>query len=169
MKFILIDRITRIEPPTRIVATKSLSLAEEYLADHFPTFPVMPGVLMLEALVQAASWLVRVVQDFRHSVVVLGEARNVNYKSFVSPGKTLEVTAEALNIGEAQSEFRASGHCGGQEIVKARLWLRHYNLADHHAGMAEIDEKLVSDARRRFELLGGPAACSHQPATAGGH
>src|SRR5262249_5360494 len=89
MKFILLDRITALEPGKRIVPDKALSLAEEYLADHFPTFPVMPGVLMLEALVQSASWLVRATTDFSHSIVVLAEARNVTYKSFVSPGRRL--------------------------------------------------------------------------------
>jgi len=50
MYFSLIDKIDTLEPGKRIAATKSLSLAEEYLRDHFPNFPVMPGVLMLEAL-----------------------------------------------------------------------------------------------------------------------
>ena len=59
MKFILIDRISVLERGQRIVAHKALSLAEEYLADHFPAFPVIPGVLMLEAMVQASAWLVR--------------------------------------------------------------------------------------------------------------
>ncbi len=58
MKFLLVDRIESIQPGQRIVTTKALTLAEEYLADHFPAFPVMPGVLMLEALVQSAAWLV---------------------------------------------------------------------------------------------------------------
>jgi len=77
MYFSLIDKIDSLEPGKRIVATKSLSLAEEYLQDHFPNFPVMPGVLMLEALTQASAWLIRVSEDFSHSIVVLKEARNV--------------------------------------------------------------------------------------------
>src|SRR5438093_1160855 len=109
MKFILIDRILVLEPPNRIVACKALTLAEEYLADHFPTFPVMPGVLMLEAMVQSAAWLVRATQDFAHSMVVLEEAKNINYKSFVSPGRTLEVSVEAISIAERNSEFQAAG------------------------------------------------------------
>jgi 3-hydroxyacyl-[acyl-carrier-protein] dehydratase len=158
MKFILVDRIIVLEPPKRIVAAKSLSLAEEYLADHFPTFPVMPGVLMLEAMVQSAAWLVRVAQGFTHSVIVLEEAKNISYKSFVPPGRTLEVTAEAVALGERSSEFKAFGRCEEEEIVKARLRLRHYNLAETDSGLADIDRRLVSDLRRKFELLGGPSA-----------
>ena len=56
MKFNLIDKVESITDE-KIVAVKYVSLAEEYLADHFPTFPVLPGVMMLEALTQAAGWL----------------------------------------------------------------------------------------------------------------
>ncbi len=166
MKFILVDRILTLEPPTRIVTRKALTLAEEYLADHFPTFPVMPGVLMLEAMVQSAAWLIRATQDFAQSMVVLEEAKNINYKSFVAPGQTLEVTVEAIEIGERKSEFKAAGRSGDDEMVKARLWLRHYNLSDAHATMSDIDEKLIEGAKRTFELLGGPAAMKPAPALA---
>ncbi|MBN2562759.1 MAG: beta-hydroxyacyl-ACP dehydratase [Phycisphaerae bacterium] len=158
MKFILLDRIIALEPGSRIVASKSLTLAEEYLGDHFPTFPVMPGVLMLEGMVQAASWLVRVTEGFSHSMIVLEEARNISYKSFVTPGRTLDVTVDAIRIEDGGSEFKAVGRCGGDEVVKARLKLRHYNLAERNKGLADTDRRLVSDARRRFELLGGPLA-----------
>lgn len=168
MRFILVDRILTLQPPTRVVAVKALTLAEEYLADHFPAFPVMPGVLMLEAMVQSAAWLVRATQDFAHSMVVLEEAKNISYKSFVPPGRTLEVTAEAVRIEERSSEFKAFGRCGEEEILKARFRLRHYNLAETDVALADLDTKLVSDLRRRFELLGGPAALNAALAPAGG-
>lgn len=159
MKFILVDRITSIEPWSRITATKSLSLAEEYLGDHFPAFPVMPGVLMLEAMVQTAAWLVRAHQEFAKSMVVLAEAKNVNYRSFVAPGRSLHVAAEAVRIEEDTSEFKASGRSPeGEDIVKARLTLRHYNLAERDSRWAETDERLIAHARKVFSLLGGPAA-----------
>lgn len=160
MRFILVDRIVTLEPPTRIVTRKSLTLAEEYLADHFPSFPVMPGVLMLESMVQSAAWLVRASQDFSHSMVVLEEAKNVNYKSFVSPGRSLEVTAEAVEIADRWSDFKVSARSDDREMVKARLRLRHYNLADHSAVMADVDEKLIAHARRVFELVGGIAGAT---------
>jgi len=166
MKFILIDRICVLEPPRRVVASKSLTLAEEYLADHFPAFPVMPGVLMLEAMVQASAWLVRTTNDFAQSIVVLAEAKNISYKSFVSPGRTLEVTAEAVRLCERDSEFKAFGRCGDEEIVKARLTLRHYNLAERDRLLSDVDARVIAELRKRFELLGGPAALNTSVATA---
>src|SRR5438045_4046552 len=76
MRFVLVDRITELHPGQSLVAVKNLSLAEEYLADHFPGFPVMPGVLMLEAMTQAGAWLIGAREDFAHSAVLLKEARN---------------------------------------------------------------------------------------------
>ncbi|MHC5155148.1 MAG: hypothetical protein ACYSO3_03300 [Planctomycetota bacterium] len=55
MKFILIDRVTELDPGKQLTAVKSVSLAEEYLGDHFPAFPVLPGVLLLEGMIESAS------------------------------------------------------------------------------------------------------------------
>jgi 3-hydroxyacyl-[acyl-carrier-protein] dehydratase len=87
MKFELIDAILE-QTPQRIVAVKQVSLAEEYLADHFPSFPVLPGVLMVEAMVQAARAMLADRGDAR---LVLGEVRALKYGSMVRPGETLEV------------------------------------------------------------------------------
>src|SRR5947209_14531965 len=103
MRFNLVDRILEVEPGRRIRAVKNLTLGEEYLADHFPTFPVMPGVLMLETLVEAAAWLLRISEDFAHSIVVLREARNVKYGNFMEPGRSLLVTAELVEPLDAAS------------------------------------------------------------------
>ena len=59
MRFILIDKVVSLQAGKQIKAVKNVSLSEEYLADHFPTFPVLPGVLLLEGLIESASWLVR--------------------------------------------------------------------------------------------------------------
>src|SRR5438067_6210581 len=94
MRFNLVDRIVEVIPGRSIRIVKNLTLGEEYLADHFPTFPVMPGVLMLQMLAETGAWLLRITEDFRHSVIVLREARNVKFGNLVEPGRTLEVTAE---------------------------------------------------------------------------
>ena len=153
MKFALIDRIAELVPGERIVAVKALSLAEEYLADHFPRFPVMPGVLMIEALVQASAWLVRETTGYAQSMLLLSEAKNVTYKSFVSPGQVLEVTVEAKAIGADASRFVGYGRCGETEMVKAHWSLRHFNLADKDASLAPLDRRLIADARQHMTLL----------------
>ncbi len=153
MKFVLLDRIVELEPGLRIRTIKSLSLAEEYLADHFPTFPVLPGVMMMEALVQASAWLVRCTEDYAHSLLTLAEARNVTYKSFVSPGRILELDVTARKIEAASSEFEGTGRCGDEEMVKARWTLRHGNMADRDPAFKDMDQKLISDLRQQYRLL----------------
>jgi 3-hydroxyacyl-[acyl-carrier-protein] dehydratase len=153
MKFILIDRIIEIEAGRRIKAIKSLSLAEEYLADHFPTFPVLPGVLLLEGLIESASWLVRSTENFAHSMVLLKEARNVKYKSFLAPGTQIEYTVEAKTIEENLSSFTGVGVSNGEQIVEARFGLRHFNLADKDSTMVAVDAKIIGEMKKRWELL----------------
>src|SRR5436305_12023514 len=104
MRFHLIDRILELEPGKRIRMVKNLTLAEEYLADHFPTFPVMPGVLMLQTLVEAGAWLLRLTEDYRHSVIVLRDARNVKYGNFMQPGHSLVVTEDMMDTKPESAE-----------------------------------------------------------------
>jgi 3-hydroxyacyl-[acyl-carrier-protein] dehydratase len=102
MRFALIDAVLE-RSADRIVAVKHVSLAEEYLADHFPTFPILPGVLMLEAMVQAARAL---LADRRGGErLVLGAVRALKYGSMVRPGESLivEVTVtKELDHGSIQ-------------------------------------------------------------------
>lgn len=158
MRFHLVDRIVEWVPEKRIRAVKALSLAEEYLADHFPTFPVMPGVLMVEALVQAGAWLVRASREFAPTVVVLREARNVVYGNFVAPGSRLETEVTVDEWIEGGVRIRGVGRVDGGTAVKGRLTLRYYGLADGDPARADADTRLRDACRRHFALLGGPAA-----------
>lgn len=153
MRFTLLDRVTAVEPGKSITAIKTLSLSEEYLADHFPCFPVMPGVLMLEAMTQAAAWTVRLGEDFAHSIVVLRAARNVKYGDFAEPGKTLTVTAEVLSQDDRITKVKASGKIGEKTSLTARLELERYNLADRVAHGAALDARVRSEMRRLWSLL----------------
>jgi 3-hydroxyacyl-[acyl-carrier-protein] dehydratase len=153
MRFILIDKIVSLESGRKIKAVKSVSLAEEYLADHFPTFPVLPGVLLLEGLIESASWLVREVENFAHSMILLSEARNVKYKSFLAPGGRIEYTVEARAIEENVSSFTGIGVSDDERIVEAKFALRHFNLADENPAMAAVDAKVIENMKRRWKLL----------------
>jgi 3-hydroxyacyl-[acyl-carrier-protein] dehydratase len=153
MRFSLIDRIVELDLGERITAIKSLTMAEEYLADHFPHFPVMPGVLMLEAMTQASAWLVRVSEDFAHSMVVLRQANNVKYTQFVEPGQTLVVTADVIESGENETKLKACGKVDGRIIVNARLTLAQYNLADLNPEHEPTDAATKLELRNHLALL----------------
>lgn len=175
MRFTLLDRVVAIDPGKSITAIKGLSLSEEYLADHFPRFPVMPGVLMLEAMTQAAAWTIRLGEDFAHSIVVLRSARNVKYGDFVEPGKTLTVTAEVLSQDETTTKVKASGTVGGRTSLTARLVLERYNLADRQPHGAALDARVRAEMRRLWALLHvpgraaeGSAAAAYVPAQVAG-
>ncbi len=156
MKFILIDKVIALDRGSRLRAIKSVSLAEEYLADHFPAFPVLPGVLLLQGLIESASWLVREGEDFAHSMVLLNRARNVKYKSFAAPGTQIEYHVEALDIEDTVSRFKAAGYCRDEALVEARIELRHFNLADRDPTWAAMDQEVIRSLRDRWKLLYAP-------------
>ncbi|HRQ75777.1 MAG TPA: polyketide synthase dehydratase domain-containing protein [Phycisphaerales bacterium] len=87
MHFTLIDAVLE-QSPERILAVKQVSLAEEYLGDHFPGFPVLPGVMMIEALAQAARLM---LEDRGNPRLVLGEVKALKFGNMVRPGERLEV------------------------------------------------------------------------------
>jgi len=147
MRFCLLDRIVELEPGAKVVAVRRLLPEEEYLKDHFPRFPVMPGVLMLEAMYQASAWLVRQTEGFAHSMVVLKEVRNIKYTDFVTPGKELVVTAEILKQEDTLTTLKAQGTIEGNLAVNGRLILERYNLADRYPRRANIDPYLRSQLR----------------------
>lgn len=153
MRFILIDKILSLEAGKTIKTVKSLSLAEEYLADHFPAFPVLPGVLLLEGLIESASWLLREKENFAHSMILLEQAKNVKYKSFLAPGSQIQYRVQAKTIEENISSFSGSGTCDGQTIVEARFALRHFNLADEDSTMAPVDAQIIENMKKRWKLL----------------
>ncbi|NIA22099.1 MAG: beta-hydroxyacyl-ACP dehydratase [Anaerolineaceae bacterium] len=154
MKFYLTDRVLELETGKRIVAVKNLSLAEEYLQDHFPSYPVLPGVLMFEAMIQAAAWLQRVTTDFAQSMVVLQEARNVKYGAFFKPGTQMVVTVDLVkHESDGLWRFKGIGKTDEQTNVQGRFTLQALNLADDDPGLAETDSRIVAALRRRWALI----------------
>jgi 3-hydroxyacyl-[acyl-carrier-protein] dehydratase len=169
VKFNLIDKIEMLTEQ-RIVAVKYVSLAEEYLADHFPTFPVLPGVMMLEALTQAAGWLLHRRHDFAKSMAVLKEARNVKYGNFVAPGNFLRVDVELHKLSDTGGTFKAVGMVGDAQAVSARIELAYFNLAEKQPALAEIDARLREHNRQRWALIApSPASSEILPLDASTH
>jgi len=106
MRFRLIDAVLE-RGPERAVAIKNVTAAEEYLGDHFPGFPVLPGVFMVEAMVQAAREVLAAREPGRW---VLGGVRALRYGSFVRPGEALrvEVTLDK-RLDDGSVSFKGQG------------------------------------------------------------
>jgi 3-hydroxyacyl-[acyl-carrier-protein] dehydratase len=152
VKFHLVDKVEQLSDE-RIVTVKYVSLAEEYLADHFPSFPVLPGVLMLEAAVQSGGWLLHHRTSFAQSMCVLREARNVKYGTFVAPGNFLRMEVELLKTTEGGATFKATGTVRERQAVQMRLELSLFSLAQQNPELASIDGRLREHNRRGWELI----------------
>lgn len=154
MRFSLIDQIVDIHPGESIKAVKNLTLAEEYLQDHFPGFPIMPGVLQVEALVQTCAWLMRYSSDFKYSTVLLDEAKAVKFNSFEKPGDTIDVDCKVHKINdESNWTFKASAKVGDTNVITAKLTLKQFNLADEYPAIASGDETQTKAMRELFSIL----------------
>lgn len=153
MRFVLIDRIVDVRRGESLVALKNLSLSEEYLSDHFPGFPVMPGVLMLEALTQAGAWLIRDMEDFAHSIIVLKQAKTIKYGSFVEPGRQLELRVNLVAHEARETTLKGVGLIEGQEMVKGRIILTRYNLRDRDPLLHHTDAAIVEGLRDLYQTL----------------
>ena len=130
LKFNLLDRITELVPGVRIAGVKRLSGEEDYLIDHFPRFPVMPGVLMLESVYQASMWLIRQSEGFANSVVILKEARNIKFSDLITPGKELVVMAEIIKQDGPLTTLKVQGTVDDKLAIIGRLVLEKFNLAE---------------------------------------
>ncbi len=148
MRFWLIDAIEELTPGERIEAVKNVSYSEEYLKDHFPEFPVLPGVFMLEAATQAAAWLLRLTDDYRHTIISLKEAKNVKYGGFVSPGHQLRISAEVIKQEERLVSFKVSGTVDDRSSLSGRIVLERFCLADDDPDLQEYDHRLRTSLRK---------------------
>lgn len=105
--FRFVDRISEVKKNEGLTAFFTLTGREEFLLDHFEGFPVMPGVLMLEALIQASSSLLAYSSDFNHPAYRLESVGDVKFGQFVKPGTRLKLTVRYL--GEQDGSSRVEG------------------------------------------------------------
>ncbi len=153
MRFKQLDKITELVRGERIVAERHMRADEDYLRDHFPLFPVMPGVLMLEALFQASCWLIRATEGFENSLLVLKEARNVRFADFMEPNQTLKITAEILKLEKNSVSIKATGIKGETVAVSARLIIGKTNLGSQNIDLSPLDEFMRESMRLQLEQL----------------
>ena len=147
MRFWLLDTIDEFEPDVRLVGSKQVTLSEEYLQDHFPEFPVLPGVFMLEAATQSCAWLLRLSESFAHSIISLKEAKNIKYADFVKPGNRLTIEVVLMKKDERDATFKVTGKVGDSVSLSGKLVVERYNLTDTDPSQRETDAQVINYLR----------------------
>ena len=122
--FLLVDRVLDWEADKTITAIKNVTVNEEFFQGHFPHKPVMPGVLMIEALAQTAallSFLSMGVKPDENSVVYFVGIDNARFKRPVEPGDQLKMDVEILRVSRGIWKYKAVGSVDGKVALEAEL------------------------------------------------
>ncbi len=147
MRFLLVDRILRLEPGRETVVRKNVSNSEDFFSDHFAGRPVMPGCLILEACDQAARLLLASATDFSRLPVLAGVA-NGKFQHLVQPGDSLEIQAAVTATTAEGAEVRAVASVEGRRVAQASLT---YTLSPKEADPAVT--RACTRMRAFYEML----------------
>jgi 3-hydroxyacyl-[acyl-carrier-protein] dehydratase len=130
MRWIWIDRFVEFIPGRRAKAVKNVSLAEEYLHDHWQAYPIMPASLMIEGMAQTAGILVGQARNFTEKVILAKIAR-AEFTDIVTPGDQIGYEAEIESVSPEAAATRGTVTKNGQPIGRVDLMFSHIdqNLA----------------------------------------
>ncbi len=124
MRYVLLDRITRLVPSEVAQGVKCISLADDIFVDHFPGHPIMPGALIIESLAQLGGVLVEATlrergRDDLHALLTMVD--RAKFRRLVRPGDRLELETRLLSAREEGGQVRATASVEGQLAAEAEL------------------------------------------------
>ncbi len=120
--FLLVDKVVELEPGVKAVGIKNVSANEPFFQGHFPEFPIMPGVLIVEALAQTAGIAVAAQEEEQGKLGVFAGIDSIKFKKQVMPGDTLKLEAEILSskmgVVKAKVQATVDGKVAAQGEIK---------------------------------------------------
>lgn len=144
MRYLLVDRILEWEAGERILGLKSVTMSEDFLEFHFPRNPIMPGVLLLEALAQLAGWLEAASSDFQRWFL-LHSVRRCMFYGFALPGDAVELEVRAQAGGDP-SRRSFTGVCS---VLRKKRVVAEFE--GETVPLADLEDP--EDRKRAFQLL----------------
>ncbi len=119
--FLLVDRITQLEPAKRAVGLKNVSINEPFFQGHFPNYPVMPGVLVVEALAQVGAVSILSLEENRGKIAFFAGLEKVRFRNQVKPGDVLTLEVEMTRVRGKVGKGKGIARVGENVVVEAEL------------------------------------------------
>ncbi len=140
MRYLLIDHITEWKSGESIRGVKNVAMSEDFLEFHFPGNPIMPGVMLLEALTQMTGWLEAASSDFKNWFLI-GKVRKSNFYGFAFPGDQVELEVEIVpGEGPDKKIYRGIGTVKGKKKI----------VTEFEGEIIPLQEIEDSDEQRKF-------------------
>ncbi|MDR0287438.1 MAG: 3-hydroxyacyl-ACP dehydratase FabZ [Clostridiales bacterium] len=119
--FLLVDKILEAEPGVKAVGVKNVTMAEPWFQGHFPDFPIMPGVLIVEALAQTSGIALALLDEYKGMLGVFAGIEEMKFKKQVRPGDVLQLETEIMsvkmNIAKANVKASVEGNTAAKGII----------------------------------------------------
>lgn len=119
--FLLVDRIDEIVEGEKVVATKNVTMNEPFFQGHFPQLPVMPGVLIIEAMAQAGAVAVLSKEEFKGKIAFLAAVDKAKFRKNVVPGDTLRLEVKLLKLKKNAGVAKGIAYVGDKKAAEAEI------------------------------------------------
>lgn len=119
--FLLIDRVLEMEEGKRCVALKNVTMNEPFFRGHFPQEPVMPGVLIIEALAQTGAVAMLSMDEFKGKIAFFGGIDKAKFRGKVVPGDTLRLEVEMIKIKRNAGIGKGVAYVGDKKVAEGEL------------------------------------------------
>jgi 3-hydroxyacyl-[acyl-carrier-protein] dehydratase len=155
MRYILIDRILRLEVNTSILAIKNLSLSEDVYTDHFAGYPILPGALLIESVAQAGTALLEYSGGFQHKAVPV-IIEQMKFRRESRPGDQLRISLTITSGDSSSARLEAAVHNNGQLVLDGRMIFAFRDINQFYPPKTRpIIDSLYEIWLRDAEIVGG--------------